>query len=196
MAEKIIVTITTSNKTILRIRERGFMESIGSYKFVIERLESGAFKVFRNNYFHTEIEAQAAFNKIYNLDLLYQKRIQSITKLRKGFEESIKGTMDYDFYQFLDGLSVTDFIINDNNWCRAICRIEHSTSEHNFLKKYNYPTSVKAYEIEIMGNDYAFWLKYSGDEVCLFNTFPYDERGDDKEQYGLLFENKLNVPYY
>lgn len=196
MAEKVVLALTTPRTGLVRIRERSYFEQIGSYKYVIESLSNGSFNTYQNKFFHKEQDARTYLNNLYHRDVLFERSIKAISKVDDDFEESLKGTKEYDFFKILELFEIHDYQADiENNSGKAICSVPISSyyQINEFLKKYNYPTSIKSYEIEDHGDGYAFIIKpHTGKEHCLFFYLHY-EYESDYQQYKLLFDSKLRV---
>lgn len=197
MRDIVKFSITLSTNQVIRIRECGTLESLKGNRYVLESLSNGAFTT-KNQYFPSQEAAQGVLDKVYCLDVLQKTKNKAMAKIDEGFEDSIRGTYEYDFYQFLDGIIIDDYIIKYDDWSVAVCSITSNPltlKQRQFLLTYNFPTNVNGYEIEDQEGHYVFSLKTHTDDKVIFWTVPLEAEEANGESYKYLFEAKLHPTY-
>lgn len=193
----ILWSLTSESFGTLRVRERSFMESIGSYRLVLEQLHNGEFKIHDRGYFKSRQQADLIIEKLNYLIALGERRLRALKKIDYDYIDSIKGTKEGDFFEYLNGFYITDCIFQSNNLYKAICTTGDSKADQ-YLRKLGINDSYNKYEVWDMEDRYAFHVRTpKGEDHCIFDTATYQGM-EHESQIKILFEKNLftQMPFW
>lgn len=187
----ILWSITSESFGTLRVRERSYMESIGSYRIVLEQLRYGEFRIHERGYFKSRQQADLVIKKLSYFIALDEKRLRALKKIDYDYQDSIQGTKEGDFFDYLNGFQIRDCEFVSSNLIKAICSNGESYKVDQYLSKLGLNDTIYHYEIWDMVDRYAFHVRtQKGIDHCIFDTASYHGM-EHESQIKLLFQMNL-----